>query len=112
MNKFSLTPKTRNKSMYILTLEGDICDGDIVESKTRIDEDEIEIKLPLVKQLQILVDKSHAIEKLDYDDNEDLFEEINLPYGHNGYCHTLISCKLEYHDTDGMIYNVELEDDD
>ena len=111
MNKFSLTPKTRNKSMYILTLEGDICDGDIVESKTRINEDEIEIKLPLVKQLQTLVDKSHAIEKLDYDDNEDLFEEINLPYGHNGYCHTLISCKLEYHDTDGMIYNVELEDD-
>ena len=97
--------------MYILTLEGDICDGDIVESKTRIDEDEIEVKLPLVKQLQTLVDKSHAIEKLDYDDNEDLFEEINLPYGHNGYCHTLISCKLEYHDTDGMIYNVELEDD-
>lgn len=111
MNKFSLTPKTRKKSMYILTLEGDICDGDIVESKTRIDEDEIEVKLPLVKQLQTLVDKSHAIEKLDYDDNEDLFEELNLPCGHNGYCHTLISCKLEYHDTDGMIYNVELEDD-
>ena len=111
MNKFSLTPKTKKKSIYILTLEGDICDGDIVESKTRIDEDEIEIKLPLVKQLQTLVDKSHAIEKLDYDENEDLFEEINLPCGHNGYCHTLISCKLEYHDTDGMIYNVELEDD-
>ena len=111
MNKFSLIPKTRKKSMYILTLEGDICDGDIVESKTRIDEDEIEVKLPLVKQLQTLVDKSHAIEKLDYDDNEDLFEEINLPYGHNGYCHTLISCKLQYHDTDGMIYNVELEDE-
>ena len=111
MNKFSLTPKTRKKSMYILTLEGDICDGDIVESKTRINEDEIEIKLPLVKQLQTLVDKSHAIEELDYDDNEDLFEELNLPCGHNGYCHTLISCKLEYHDTDGMIYNVELEDD-
>ena len=111
MNKFSLTPKTKKKSIYILTLEGDICDGDIVESKTRIDEDEIEVKLPLVKQLQTLVDKSHAIEKLDYDDNEDLFEEINLPCGHNGYCHTLISCKLEYHDTDGMIYNVELEDD-
>ena len=111
MNKFSLTPKTRKKSIYILTLEGDICDGDIVESKTRINEDEIEIKLPLVKQLQTLVDKSHAIEKLDYDDNEDLFEEINLPYGNDGYCHTLISCKLEYHDTDGMIYNVELEDD-
>ena len=111
MNKFSLTPKTKKKSIYILTLEGDICDGDIVESKTRIDEDEIEVKLPLVKQLQTLVDKSHAIEKLDYDDNEDLFEEINLPCGHNGYCHTLISCKLEYHDTDGMIYNVELEDE-
>ena len=111
MNKFSLTPKTKKKSIYILTLEGDICDGDIVESKTRIDEDEIEIKLPLVKQLQTLVDKPHAIEKLDYDDNEDLFEELNLPYGHNGYCHTLISCKLEHHDTDGMIYNVELEDD-
>ena len=111
MNKFSLTPKTRKKSMYILTLEGDICDGDIVESKTWIDEDEIEIKLTLVKQLQTLVDKSHAIEKLDYDENEDLFEELNLPCGHNGYCHTLISCKLEYHDTDGMIYNVELEDE-
>lgn len=111
MNKFSLTPKTRKKSMYILTLEGDICDGDIVESKTRINTDEIEVKLPLVKQLQTLVDKSHAIEKLDYDENEDLFEEINLPCGHNGYCHTLISCKLEYHDTDGMIYNVELEDE-
>lgn len=111
MNKFSLTPKTRKKSMYILILEGDICDGDIVESKTRINEDEIEVKLPLVKQLQTLVDKSHAIEKLDYDENEDLFEELNLPCGHNGYCHTLISCKLEYHDTDGMIYNVELEDD-
>ena len=109
--KYELTPKTRKKSMYILTLEGDICDGDIVESKTRIDEDEIEVKLPLVKQLQTLVDKSHAIEKLDYDENEDLFEEINLPYGHNGYCHTLISCKLEYHDTDGMIYNVELEEE-
>lgn len=111
MNKFSLTPKTRKKSMYILTLEGDICDGDIVESKTRIDEDEIEVKLPLVKQLQTLVDKSHAIEKLDYDENEDLFEEINLPYGNGGYCHTLTSCNLEYHDTDGMIYNVELEDE-
>ena len=58
-----------------------------------------------------MVDKSHAIEKLDYDENEDLFEEINLPYGYDGYCHTLISCKLEYHDTDGMIYNVELEDE-
>lgn len=111
MNKYELTPKTRKKSMYILTLEGDICDGDIVESKTRIDEEEIEIMFPLVKQLQTLFDKPHAIEKLDYDDNEDLFEEINLPYGNDDYCHTLISCKLEYHDTDGMIYNVKLEDD-
>ena len=112
MNKFSLTPKTRKKSMYILILEGDICDGDIVESITRIDTDETEIMFPLVKQLQTLVDKPHAIEKLDYDENEDLFEEINLPYSEGyGYCHTLISCKLEYHDTDGMIYNVELEDE-
>ena len=111
MNKFSLTPKTRKKSMYILILEGDVCDGDIVESTTRIDEDEIEVKLPLVKQLQTLVNKPHAIEELDYDDNEDLFEEINLPYGYNEYCHTLISCKLEYHDTDGMICNVELEEE-
>ena len=109
--KYELTPKTRRHAIYILKLEGDICDGDIVESKTRIDEDEIEVKLPLVKQLQTLVDKSHAIEKLDYDENEDLFEEINLPYGNDDYCHTLISCKLEYHDTDGMIYNVELEDE-
>ena len=109
--KYELTPKTRKKSMYILILEGDVCDGDIVESTTRIDEDEIKVKSPLIKQLQSLVDKPHAIEKLDYDDNEDLFEELNLPCGHNGYCHTLISCKLEYHDTDGMIYNVELEDD-
>lgn len=111
MNKFSLTPKTRKKSMYILTLEGDICDGDIVESTTRIDEDETEIMFPLVKQLQTLVDKPHAIEKLDYDENEDLFEEINLPYGNDDYCHTLTSCNLEYHDTDGMIYNVELEEE-
>lgn len=111
MNKFSLTPKTKKKSTYILTLKGDICDGDIVESKIRIDTDETEIMFPLVKQLQTLVDKPHAIEELDYDENEDLFEEINLPCGHNGYCHTLISCKLEYHDTDGMIYNVELEDE-
>lgn len=109
--KYKLTPKTRKKSMYILILEGDVCDGDIVESKTRINEDEIEVKLPLVKQLQTLVDKSHAIEKLDYDDNEDLFEEINLPYGYDRYCHTLTSCNLEYHDTNGMIYNVKLEDD-
>lgn len=111
MIKFTLKPKTRRHAIYILKLEGDICDGDIVESKTRIDEDEIEVKLPLVKQLQTLVDKPHAIEELDYDENEDLFEEINLPCGYDDYCHTLTSCNLEYHDTDGMIYNVELEDE-
>lgn len=109
--KYELTPKTRRHAIYILKLEGDMCDDDIVESTTRIDEDEIEIMFPLVKQLQSLVDKSHAIEELDYDENEDLFEEINLPYGNDDYCHTLTSCNLEYHDTDGMIYNVKLEDD-
>lgn len=110
MIKFTLSPKTRRHAIYILKLEGDICDGDIVESITRIDTDETEIMFPLVKQLQTLVDKPHAIEELDYDENEGLFEEINLPYGNDDYCHTLTSCNLEYHDTDGMIYNVELEE--
>ena len=66
---------------------------------------------PLVKQLQTLVDKPHAIEELDYDENEDLFEEINLPYGNDDYCHTLTSCNLEYYDIDGKIYNVKLEEE-
>ena len=110
MIKFTLSPKTRRHAIYINIRSGYMY-GDIVESKTRIDEDETEIMFPLVKQLQTLVDKPHAIEELDYDENEDLFEEINLPYGYDDYCHTLISCKLEYHDTDGMIYNVELEDE-
>ena len=95
--------KTKEEANYfIITLEGDLNDGDCVSRITKIPKHSFnEFVLEEVRNAQSVIGK--------YLPEDMYFEAIDIPFDGNSHCHTIVDIKVEFVDDNGVIYDVEVE---
>ena len=104
---YKLVEKKSDKTeTFIVTIVADSNDADYVTEKMEFNKEEFEEILPALVDLKENYSGHHELE--DYPNPM----ELHIPYGYDGYCHTIDELRVEYIDESGKIYDVEFWSDE
>lgn len=107
MCKYKLEKKVPKNDYFEVIIVADSNDADYI-TRTEIYTPE-EFNRYVINELIILLQECrgrHGLEQYEGD-----FEWLNIPYnGWDGWCHSLESVTVTYYDTDGNVYNVNINE--
>lgn len=102
---YKLVKQDIENGVYKVTIEADSNDGDYIATNATYSKEEFENEtLPLLMDMWLNYGGSHEFEDLPWY----ISEQLDIPRGECGSCHTLISIDVTYISEDGM-YNLEFD---
>jgi len=105
MSKYILVKPQQNSSKFTVTLVADSNDGDYVTTIT--DYAKRTFDTFVIDDLVDLINNHSGEYQLE--DFEGKHERLDIPYGDNGSCHTLVSFSVSFLDEDGFTWDVEIK---
>lgn len=102
---YKLVKQDIRSGVYKITIEADSNDGDYIATNETYEKEEFEKeKLPLLMEMWLNHSGRHEFERLP----GHISDQLDIPYGEMGPCHTLNSLDITYISEDGM-YSLEFD---
>lgn len=93
------------KDIYVVKIKGDSNDGDYITEEAHYTKEEFERCIPELKLLLSEYAGSHELQNFAAD-------WLNIPGTDYGFCHTLYSVEMQCITSEGLTYDIELDEED